>query len=146
MYGSVEARRRRENFGDILLQESDFLLFLQCFRCIFEGFLLIFGRKNSKICRLRRALFQMSKFNKIFIEFLRCQNPIKFLLNFSDPELLNSILFYWKNLCFRWPNAASDSPAPLQIAQHRFWDPSIALFHVILNGACLYEAVLASLM
>ena len=97
MYGSVEARRRRDYFFcDILLPESDFLLFLQCFRSIFEGFLLIFGRQNSKICRLRRALFQMSKFNKKCIEFFRCQNSIEILLNFSDPELLNSILFLLK--------------------------------------------------
>ena len=66
------------------------------FSVVSKGFLLIFGRQNSKICRLRRALFQMSKFNKNCIEFFRCQNSIKFLLNFSDPELLNSILFLLK--------------------------------------------------
>ena len=109
MYGSVEARRRRENFGDFRLQESDFLLFLQRFRCLFEGFLLIFGLQNSKICRLRRALFQMSKFNKHFIEFFRYQNSIKMLLNFSDPELLNSILFLLKkNVWFGSPCRNSD--------------------------------------
>ena len=35
MYGSVEARRRRDNFGDILLPENVFC----CFYSVFDAFL-----------------------------------------------------------------------------------------------------------
>ena len=102
MYGNVDARRRRENFGDILLPESDFLLFYGVFNTM--SLLKFFETEIPKFATWAEAgnpdkiqwLFQMSKFNCFLIDFFRCQNSIIFWLNFSDPEWLNSIIFWLK--------------------------------------------------
>ena len=76
MYGSIKARRRRENFGDILLPESDFLLFLK------NVFLFL----DAKI----------PKFAACGGHYFRCQNSIKILLNFSGVKIQYKFIEFFR--------------------------------------------------